>query len=163
MTTIFSRFSDIAMSTATWVAYGLSVLVVSFYYLLEGYGITAHIIEQFPANYHGSLRIVVSEIDKCLQAFFRGQIVLGFAFGGAMLVVYMLLGVPFAFVLGLILAVWEVVPVIGPALGFIPCFVVVAFNGMDNVHADRIWQVILITVIFNLAQCCATIWWRQNI
>ncbi|MBU6452118.1 MAG: AI-2E family transporter [Cyanobacteria bacterium REEB67] len=157
-TMIFNRFSDLAMSTATWVAYGLSVLVVSFYYLLEGYGMTDHLIEQFPLNYHSTLKTVVSEIDKSLQAFFRGQIVLGFAFGAVMLVVYLILGVPFALVLGLFLAVWEVIPVIGPPLGFIPCLVVVALNGMDNVHLDRIWQVILITVVFNLAQ-----WLRDNL
>ena len=157
-TMIFNRFSDLAMSTATWVAYGLSVLVVSFYYLLEGYGMTDHMIMQFPDSYRESLRTVVSEVDKSLQAFFRGQIVLGFAFGGVMLVVYLLLGVPFALVLGLFLAVWEVIPVIGPPLGFAPCLVVVALNGMDNVHLDRIWQVLIIAVVFNLAQ-----WLRDNL
>lgn len=157
-TMIFNRVSDLAMSTMTWVVYGLSVLVVSFYYLLEGYGMTEHIIDQFPHGYHQPMRNVVNEIDKNLQAFFRGQIVLGFAFGALMMVVYFLLGVPFALVLGLFLAIWEVIPVIGPTVGFVPCLVVVALNGMEHVPLDRIWQVIIITVVFNLAQ-----WLRDNL
>jgi len=157
-TMIFNRFSDLATSTMTWVAYGLSVLVVSFYYLLEGYGMTDHLIDQFPRHYHDGLKSVVSEIDKSLQAFFRGQIVLGFAFGGVMLIVYMMLGVPFALVLGLFLAVWEVIPVIGPPVGFFPCLVVVALNGLDNVHLERIWQVVIMALVFTLAQ-----WLRDNL
>jgi predicted PurR-regulated permease PerM len=151
-TMIFNRVSDLATSTMTWVAYGLSILVVSFYYMLEGYGMTDHIIDQFPHNYHDGLKSVVSEIDKSLQAFFRGQIVLGFAFGGVMLIIYVLLGVPFALVLGLFLAVWEVIPVIGPPVGFAPCLIVVALNGLDNVPLDRVWQVVIITLVFLLAQ-----------
>lgn len=157
-TMIFNRVSDLAMSTMTWVVYGLSVLVVSFYYLLEGYGMTENLIGQFPHSYHAPMRDVVTEIDKNLQAFFRGQIVLGFAFGAVMLVIYLALGVPFALVLGLFLAVWEVIPVIGPTVGFVPCLVVVALNGMEHVPLDRIWQVIIITVVFNLAQ-----WLRDNL
>jgi predicted PurR-regulated permease PerM len=156
-TMIFNRVSDLATSTMTWLAYGLSVLVVSFYYMLEGYGMTDHIIEQFPTHWRETLKTVVGEIDKSLQAFFHGQIVLGFAFGGVMLVIYVLLGVPFALVLGLFLAVWEVIPVIGPPVGFFPCAVVVALNGLDNVHLDRIWQVVIITIVFTLAQ-----WVRDN-
>jgi predicted PurR-regulated permease PerM len=157
-TMIFNRVSDLATSTMTWVAYGLSVLVVSFYYLLEGYGMTDHMIDQFPHSYRDAMKNVVSEIDKSLQAFFHGQIVLGFAFGGVMLIIYVLLGVPFALVLGLFLAVWEVIPVIGPPVGFFPCLVVVALNGLDNVHLDRIWQVVIITMVFILAQ-----WLRDNL
>ncbi len=156
-TMIFNRVSDLATSAMTWLAYGLSVLVVSFYYMLEGYGMTDHIIEQFPSHWRETLKTVVGEIDKSLQAFFHGQIVLGFAFGGVMLVIYVLLGVPFALVLGLFLAVWEVIPVIGPPVGFFPCAVVVALNGLDNVHLDRIWQVVIITIVFTLAQ-----WVRDN-
>lgn len=157
-TMIFNRVSDLATSTMTWVAYGLSVLVVSFYYLLEGYGMTDHMIDQFPHHYRDGLKNVVTEIDKSLQAFFRGQIVLGFAFGGVMLIIYILLGVPFALVLGLFLAVWEIIPVIGPPVGFFPCLVVVALNGMDNVPLDRVWQVLIISGVFTLAQ-----WLRDNL
>ncbi len=151
-TMIFNRVSDLAASTMTWLAYGLSVLVVSFYYLLEGYGMTDHMIQQFPLHWRDALKTVVGEIDKSLQAFFHGQIVLGFAFGAVMLVIYLALGVPFALVLGLFLAVWEVIPVIGPPVGFFPCVVVVALNGLDNVHLDRIWQVVIITIVFTVAQ-----------
>jgi predicted PurR-regulated permease PerM len=51
-----------------------------------------------------------------------------------------------------------VIPVIGPPVGFFPCLVVVALNGLDNVHLDRIWQVVIITLVFSLAQ-----WVRDNL
>ncbi|HNG76999.1 MAG TPA: AI-2E family transporter [Candidatus Obscuribacter sp.] len=153
-----SRMTDVAMSTMTWVLYGLSILVLTFYFLLEGHRMKDRIIASLPSRSQGVLHGMARDIDLNMQSFFRGQIVMGVGFGLVMMGLYFLLGVQYALVLGLILAVWEIVPVIGPLLGFLPAALVVLINGMENVPLERLWQVLLIVVIFNVGQ-----WIKDNL
>lgn len=155
---IFSRVGEVAMSTMTWLLYALSILVVSFYFMLDGYRMTDWVIAAFPKSYHHSLKNMAAEIDVSLQAFFRGQLVLGLFFGLVMLVVYLVIGVPFALVLSVLLGIWEVVPVIGPPIGFLPALIVVALNGLDNIPANRIGQVVILLLVFNIFQ-----WLKDNL
>ncbi len=157
-TVIFSRMGEVAMSTMTWLLYGLSILVVSFYFMLDGYRMTDWIISAFPGRFHIRMQAIANEIDLSMQAFFRGQLVMALGFGLLMLVVYILIGVPFALLLTVVLALAEIVPVIGPPIGFLPALVVVALNGLDNVPADRLWQVVILLIVFNIAQ-----WVKDNL
>ena len=154
---LIARMTDVAMSTMAWLFYGLSIVVVSFYFLLDGHNIKESVIRMFPNRHYPFLIVLATDMDIALQAFFRGQIVLGLLFGAFMICVYMLLGVHYALLLGVFLGVWEIVPVIGPTIGFIPTVVVVAMDGMDMVPLNRIWQVVIITIVFNLIQ-----WLKDN-
>jgi len=155
---IFSRMSDMAFSTVTMFMYGLSVLVVSFYFLLDGHRIRDSIINLFPRRTQGLCRTMSEQMDSSLQAFFRGQIVLGLLFGGVMVCVYFALGIHYALILGVFLAVWEIVPVIGPPIGFIPAAIVVAIDGMDSIPLNRFAQILILFAIFNGLQ-----WLKDNL
>ncbi len=155
---LIARMTDVAMSTMTWLFYGLSIVVVSFYFLLDGHNIKESIIKLFPKKHYPFLEVLATDLDVGLQAFFRGQIVLGLLFGAFMIAVYMVLGVHYALLLGLFLGVWEIVPVIGPTIGFIPTIFSVAIDGVDNLPLNRISQVIVVALVFNLVQ-----WLKDNI
>ncbi|HEY9784918.1 MAG TPA: AI-2E family transporter [Candidatus Obscuribacterales bacterium] len=155
---ILSRMSDVAMSTMTWTMYGLSVLVVSFYFLLDGHHIRDQIISLFPKKHQPRLSLMSEQVDASLQAFFRGQIVLGLCFGALMFFVYFFLGVNYALLLGVVLGVWEIVPVIGPPIGFLPALIVVAIDGMSNVPLNRLSQIIILFLVFNGLQ-----WLKDNL
>lgn len=156
--TLFNRVSDVAFSTMTSLLYGLSIFVLSFYFLLDGYHVKAQIIKLFPARHKVWLESLAAEIDKSLQAFFRGQIVLGLGFGGFMILVFWCLGVRYALLLGVILGVWEIIPVIGPPIGFIPALISVGIHGMDHVLVNRFSQLLIVWLIFNGLQ-----WLKDNI
>ena len=100
---ILFRVTDVAMSTATWLFYWVSISVVTFYFLLEGNTLTESLIKLFPAKNQEFVRKVTKDADHSLQSFFRGQIILGFAFGIVMLAVYMTLGVEYALLLAIFL------------------------------------------------------------
>lgn len=155
---ILGRLSDVALSTMTSLLYGLSVMVLSFYFLLDGRRIKDRIISLFLQKHHSKLQHMARQMDTSLQGFFKGQIVLGVAFGVVMGVVYLSLGMNYALLLGVVLAVWEIVPVIGPPIGFLPAIVVVAIDGMDHVPMGRFMQLVLLFVIFNGLQ-----WVKDNL
>src|SRR5271156_10537 len=52
---LFNRVSDVAVSTMTWTLYALSILVVSFYFLLDGYRMKNAIIRLFPHRHESLL------------------------------------------------------------------------------------------------------------
>ncbi len=149
---LFDRVSGAAMSTMTWLVYAISVAVTGFYLLLDGHKIKNRFISWFPTNKHVALQKMASDMDKSLQSFFRGQIVLGLGAGIVMMIVYSLMGVHYALLLGLVLAAWEIVPVIGPPLGFLPALVSVLMHGMDNCPGNRLVECLVLTIIFCVMQ-----------
>jgi predicted PurR-regulated permease PerM len=155
---VVGRMSDVAMSTMTWLLYGLSIVVTSFWLLLDGHNIKESIIRLFPNKYNDALNVIATDIDLTLQMFFRGQIVLGLLFGAFMVAVFLLLGVHYSLLLGGFLGVCEIIPVIGPTLGFIPIVISVAIDGMDFITVSRLWQVVIIFAVLNLVQ-----WLKDNI
>lgn len=155
---ILTRIQEMAFSTMTVFMYGLSVLVVSFYFLLDGHRIRDSIIKLFPRRAQPRCLIMAQQMDSSLQAFFRGQIVLGLLFGAVMIGVYFALGMHYALILGVFLAIWEIVPVIGPPIGFIPAAIVVAIDGMDTIPVNRFAQILILFAVFNGLQ-----WLKDNL
>lgn len=152
-TIIVSNLNYIAVGTMTWLLYWISISVVTFYFLLDGSRITDSVIHLFPSKHHAFLHSVATDADKSLQSFFKGQLVLGLAFGLLMLGVYSALGVQYALLLSLFLAVMEIMPVIGPPIGFVPAILSVAIHGMA-LPGNRLTQVLLLTIIFSVLQQC---------
>jgi len=134
------------------LVYAISVAVTTFYLLLDGHKIKNRFISWFPADLHSALQRMAADMDKSLQSFFRGQIVLGLGAGLIMMGVYWLLGVHYALLLGIVLAAWEIVPVIGPPLGFIPAIISVLMHGMDNCAGNRLVECLILTIIFCVMQ-----------
>jgi len=155
---IFNRVGDVAVSTMTGTVYGLSILLLTFYFLLDGDKMQTAIIKIFPQKHREHLQSIASEIDQSLQAFFKGQVVLAFGFGILMTIVYYILGVHYALLLGIILAVLEIIPVVGPTVGFIPTIFAVLFDGTDHIPADRWTQLVLVIAIF-----CGLQWLKDNL
>jgi predicted PurR-regulated permease PerM len=148
---IFSKVTDVAQSTMTGLTYGISIMVVSFYFLLEGDKMKDAVITQCPRKYHRALKNLAKDMDQSLQSFFRGQVVLAVLAGIVMLGVYLLLGVKYALFLSVFLGIWEIVPVIGPPIGFLPTIMSVAVDGII-LPGNRWIQLLIVTTVFLILQ-----------
>lgn len=148
---LLSRVTDVAMSTATWMVYAISISVVTFYFLMDGHNIKESVVRLFPKHMRQSVNQIAIEMDRSLQAFFKGQIVLAGLMGLVMGIIYFLLGIQYALVLTVFLAAWEILPVIGPPIGFAPALLAVALGGM-NAPGNHFVQLLIITAIFLVVQ-----------
>lgn len=155
---IMTHVTTVATSTVTWLFYGLSILILAFYFLLDGSRMSASIVDIFPDTLRLRMKAFVQDTDKSLHSFFKGQIVLGLLFGAFMVAVYSVLGVPYALALGIILGVWEIVPVIGPTIGIIPTVIAVLVQGVEHVPSGRFIQVLVVLAVFAIFQ-----WLKDNI
>ncbi|MBX3153871.1 AI-2E family transporter [Candidatus Obscuribacterales bacterium] len=155
---IMAHLTTVATSTLTWLFYGLSILILAFYFLLDGSRMSRETAGVFPDAVSARVLSFFQDTDRSLHSFFKGQIVLGLLFGAFMVAVYSLMGVPYALALGIILGVWEIVPVIGPTVGIIPTVIAVLVAGVEHIHADRIVQLAVVLVVFGIFQ-----WLKDNI
>lgn len=120
-----------------------AVFAIAFYWTLEGDVIVRKLILQAPAARREELRALVAESQSKIGAFFRGQVILCSIVGGASTVVYLLLGIPNALLLGLLMALFESVPLVGPFLGAIPALVVTMSAAPDKV----MWVIVALIII----------------
>jgi len=110
-----------------------AVFAIAFYWTLEGDVIVRKLILQAPAGRREELRALVAESQSKIGAFFRGQLILCSIIGLASTAAYLLLGIPNAFLLGLLMALFESVPLIGPFLGAVPALIVTMSAAPDKV------------------------------
>lgn len=102
----------------------LTVLVVSFYLMLDHRKIKESITSIFPAKHTKDVLETLNLIDEKLGAWVRGQIILCFFIGALTWCVLTLLGVQFALPLAVIAGLLEVIPTIGPIVSSVPAIVV---------------------------------------
>lgn len=103
-----------------------TVLTLVFFWLLENARLQRYVLAYLPADRRAGARTAWNEIEVRLGQWVRGQLVLMGAMGVAAGIAYTLLGIPGALMLGLIAAVAEAVPIVGPLIGAIPAILVAA-------------------------------------
>jgi predicted PurR-regulated permease PerM len=101
----------------------LTVLLLPFYLLLESEKLHSWLLKLVkPQNRTRADRIVRAVTEK-VAAWLGGQMLLALIIGSTATLGYWLMGVPYFTVLGLIAAVGELIPVIGPILACIPAII----------------------------------------
>lgn len=102
----------------------LAIFVLAYYWTLEGNTILRKFVMKAPASQRDELRALLVEFQTKIGAYFRGTAILCAIVGVASTAAFLLIGIPKAIMLGLIMAIFEAVPVIGPVLGAIPAILV---------------------------------------
>jgi predicted PurR-regulated permease PerM len=102
----------------------LTILILTFYMLVESDTIFRRFVRLFPVEQRLRVATVSSDISMKVSAWLGGQLLLGAIIGVTATVGLWLIGVPYYFVLGLIAGVGELIPMVGPLLSAIPAIVV---------------------------------------
>jgi predicted PurR-regulated permease PerM len=104
----------------------LTLLTIVFFWLLEHARLQRYVLAYLPLDRRAGARRAWNEIENRLGLWVRGQLILMGTMGAATGAAYTLLGVPGALLLGLIAALTEAIPIVGPLLGAIPAVLVAA-------------------------------------
>ena len=112
------------MSIAQSVFAIFSILVISFYLLLEKKSLYQGFVGLFPLSFQEKVEKIIERLEKKLGSWVRGQVFLGFAVGLASYFGLTILGVGFTLPLAIIAGAFELVPTIGPIISAIPAMIV---------------------------------------
>jgi len=129
-------------SLAKLIFLAIVILVLAFYWTLDGPRIIQSFLLLLPQGQRESIRDLFSAMESRVGFYIVGQGILCLVIGIMALLAYRLIGLPNALVLALIAGVLEAVPMIGPLLGAIPAGLVAL-----SIAPDKLIWVIVATVI----------------
>jgi predicted PurR-regulated permease PerM len=105
----------------------ITILILTFYLLIESAALSEGLARLFPRAERPRVRDVAGKISDKVSAWLNGQLILAGTIGVSAAIGLYLLGVPYFYVLALIAAVGELIPVVGPIFAAVPG-VIVAFT-----------------------------------
>ena len=124
----------------------LAIFFVAFFWTIESERIKRSAIALLPLNRRETTRDLVTEIEGRVGGYVTGQLLLSAIIGTLSLVAYWIIGVPFALVLALVVALMEFIPVIGPLIGAIPSMII----ALSVSPGTALWMVVASLVIHQL-------------
>lgn len=98
----------------------ITVLILTFYLLIESRSLFRGFARLFPPGQRDRVREAAEKISVKISAWLNGQLILAGSIGTTAAIGLFFLGVPYFYVLALIAAIGEVVPIVGPFLSAIP-------------------------------------------
>ncbi len=131
LTKIQEKTQDIAstgfglvLGTFNWFIDLIVVVVVSFYMLLDGEKIWKGIVSFFSPQIRG---VLTTTLEKNLQRFLTGQLILGLFMAVSLTIAFRLLGIPFFLLFAVFIGVMEILPFIGATLGIGTVTIILTF------------------------------------
>ncbi|MGA8942438.1 MAG: AI-2E family transporter [Thermoactinomyces sp.] len=95
------------------------------YYMLKEGGRFPHLVLQWlPEKERGRGYQILSDMDKALSSYIKGQILVSVFVGVLVYIGYLIIGIEYSLILALITMFTNVIPFIGPLIGTIPAIVV---------------------------------------
>jgi predicted PurR-regulated permease PerM len=102
----------------------LSVLVLSFYFLLYRSKLNEQLAFIFGEEREKQVGDIIDNIERILGSWARGELILMFSVGIISYLGFLVLGIPFALPLAIIAGILEIVPVLGPNIAAIPAVII---------------------------------------
>jgi predicted PurR-regulated permease PerM len=121
----------------------LTILVLPYYLLLEAGSLRSALLHLFAADRRTQIARVSTNVTVKVSAWLGGQLLLGGIIGVTAGVGLWLIGVPYFYVLALVCAVGEMIPVVGPVFAAVPAVLIAA---TVSVHTG------LFTVLYFIVQ-----------
>jgi predicted PurR-regulated permease PerM len=138
---------EVGTAVAEAALFLFTMLAIVFFWLVEHARLQRYSLAFLPAERRAGARNAWNEIETRLGLWVRGQLILMSFMGVTTGLAYALLGLPGALLLGLIAALTEAIPIVGPLLGAIPAILVAA-----TVSPELALVVALIYVVLQLIE-----------
>ena len=144
LATQLSRFGPEAASVAFRFLGGLAavitVLVFTFYMLLQGAEIKRAFLTLFPLTERERIIVVLDRIGAKFGGWLRAQLLLSVSVAVPVAIALSLLRVPYALLLAIVAGIGELIPMVGPALGATVAILVAL--------SQQLWQLVGVIIFY---------------
>jgi predicted PurR-regulated permease PerM len=110
-----------------------TILILTFYMLVDSWSLREYALRLFPKKHRARANAASRVVMEKVSAWLGGQLLLAGSIGATSAVGLWALGVPFFYVLALISALGEMIPIVGPFLAAIPAVAVAASVSLEKV------------------------------
>lgn len=122
---VASRIKSLA--TGMYAMFGkiisfILILILTYYFSVDKDRIKVILYKNIPTKYKSEILFLSDKINLSMMEFIKGKLLLAFFVGLATMIMLVILKVDFAIVIGFITMIADIIPYIGPFLGFLPAF-----------------------------------------
>lgn len=128
--TALSSLQTIVLSTfnvVTWIEGTVLSIVLSFYLLHNKNLFHDKFLLLFPVRTRQDVVLLLREMNHTIEGFIQGQLIIMAFVGVSVTLGLVVIGTPYAFLLGFLSGIFEVVPYLGTVLGAAPALIVALF------------------------------------
>ena len=151
---------EAATTNLVWI---LVILVTTYYLLQDWERLREWLMGLVPAEVENDLRRLYTRIYRVWQGYLRGQLVLMLLTGLLTWIALAAAGLPGAAIIGLLTALLDVIPTLGPALASIVAALIAWFNGSTYLPLPPVWFSLLVVVLHLAVQVVENTWFRPRL
>lgn len=120
----FSSALGLVAAIASGVIDAVLVLVLGFWFMVDGHRMAELAARLFPADQRDKVRFVQDAVSQVLGAYIRGQLLMAAIIGLSAGVGSWLLGVHYPVLIGILAFFFELIPMVGPFLASLPAIAI---------------------------------------
>lgn len=99
-----------------------------FYMLRDGHKMPGAIVRFLPPSYRDEGLAILKDMTNTLSSYIQGQITVSLCVGTLATIGYFMIGLPYALILGILVAITNIIPYLGPFLGAAPAVIIGLFD-----------------------------------
>jgi predicted PurR-regulated permease PerM len=111
----------------------ITILILTFYMLVDSWSLREYALRMFPKSKRARIDATGRVVMTKVSAWLGGQLLLAGSIGATSAIGLWALGIPFFYVLAVLSAVGEMIPIVGPILSAIPAIAVASTLGIKKV------------------------------
>ena len=142
------RTLQLLETTSVGVLWFLVILVSVHLFLSQWPAMRDWLINLAPPPYRPEMEELYNRIRRVWMAYLRGQIVLMVIVGAVFTLAWLILGIPGAFVLGVIAGLFTLVPDVGPFLAMVLAAGVALLEGSTWIPLSNFWVTGIVLIVY---------------
>ena len=127
------RVARTAASFAGGIFGVVTILILTFYMLVDSWSLREYALHLFPRQHRARVDAASRQVMNKVSAWLAGQLLLGGTIGATSAIGLWALGIPYFYVLALLSALGEMIPIVGPILAAIPAIAVASTVSLKKV------------------------------
>ncbi|MCB9934070.1 MAG: AI-2E family transporter [Planctomycetes bacterium] len=141
--TVLSVVGTGLIGLLTLLMFVVLVPIYTWYFMVGWDKVVAKGREYLPGSHRPRIERILREIDAMLKAFFRGRMVIVFIITVLTTTVYLVFGVQYAVLFGLLGGLGILIPYAAMVISWVPAMALMAING------EPLWAIIAMSVCFH--------------
>lgn len=150
-------------STSRGTIWFLVIIVLVYLFLSQWHVIREWLFDLTPAPYRREAEILYGKVRDVWMAYLRGQILLMFIVGVVFTIAWYIIGIPGAFVLGVIAGLFTLVPDLGPILAVSLAMGVALLEGSTWIPLSNVWVTVIVFLVYFVLINLKNMWLRPFI
>ncbi|WP_078544090.1 AI-2E family transporter [Litchfieldia alkalitelluris] len=102
----------------------ITVPFILFYMLKDGHRFSETVVKFFPNSYRSEVLVILKDLYVTLSTYIQGQVIVSLVIGTGCFIGFLIIDLKYALLLGMIIAITNIIPYVGPFIGAAPAVVI---------------------------------------